>query len=457
MKFVDKDLKAIQEARVLMEEAAEAVKILSYFNSEQLDAIVCEMLDTVQPHLAHLTQAAAEETGFGCPEDDARMCGLLVKRMKETYAELHCVGVLSQDENKGLIEIGVPMGIVAAVVPAVNTVSAVICAAAAAIKAGNAIVFSPNPKAARVTWQTVQILNSAAEEAGLPEGALACMETAAVEGAMQLFAHSDAAVILNIGEPELLKAAAGSGKPVLFGGITPGPAFIERTANVAQAAENVVESRSFNYGIGAGSEQFLVVEKEIAQQVREEMTRRGAYFMNAEEQKKLTKLLGLDVPFGKPDEAYLGKSAKWLSGKAGFWVPEGTKLLVSEQEYITDYNAYARGLMCPVMVFYIEQDWIHACEKCIEILLGESNGNTLTIHSGDPKIIQRFAMEKPVGRVLINTPAVMGAMGLTTELCPSAGMGSMTAGQGITADNISPLNLIYRRKAAFGMRNIPTE
>lgn len=453
MNFVDKDLKAVQEARVLMEDAAEAKKTLALFEQKQLDCIVDHMLDAIFPKLEQLTRQAVQETGYGCAKDELLLCTLLVKNLKNRFQGMNCVGILSQDEQKGVLEIGVPMGIVAAATPAVSPVAAVISAATSAIKAGNAIVFTPHPKAAKVTAKAVEIMEEGALKAGLPQGALSCTETAAKEGAMQLFAHPDTAIILDIGTPKLLEAASSAGRPVLYGGIAPGPVFIEKTADVKQAAKSIVESRSFNCGVGAGSEQYLVVDKVIAVQAKEELIHCGAYFMTLEEQKKLTTLLGLASVSKDADKAYIGKSAEWLSAKAGFSVPQGTKVLVSEQSYITDYNPYAKGLLCPILAFYIEEDWVHACEKCIELLMGESRGNTLTIHSTDPQVIQQFAMKKPVGRILINTPAVMGAMGITTNLFPTVILGSVTTKQGITADNVSPMNMIYRRKAAFGIRS----
>lgn len=452
MKFIDKDLKAVQEARVLMEEAAKAKKTLALFEQSKLDFIVNSMLDAIFPKLNQLTKQAVEETGYGCAKDELFLCEFVVNALKRSFDGMQCVGIISQNQQDGILEVGVPMGAIAAATPAVSPVAAVICAAASAIKSGNAIVFSPHPKAAKVTQETVSILAHAAEEAGLVQGALACAETAATEGAVQMFDHPEINQILDIGVPKLLQAAACSGKPVLYGGIAPGPVFIEKTADVTQAAQDIVNSRSFNCGIGAASEQYVVVDQQVAQKVKQELIRCGAYFMTQQEQQKLTNLLGLDPTQSKGDKAYIGKSAVWLAGKAGFAVPQTTKVLVSEQAYITDYNPYAKGLLCPVLAFYIEEDWIHACEKCIELLMDESCGNTLSIHSQDPEVIRQFALKKPVGRVLINTPAVMGAMGATTNLFPTIILGSVTAHQGITADNVSPMNMIYRRKAAFGMR-----
>ena len=130
------------------------------------------------------------------------------------------------------------------------------------------------------------------------------------------------------------------------------------------------------------------------------------------------------------------------------------KVLVSEQKYISDRNPYARALLCPVLVYYIENDWIHACEKCIELLANESHGHTLVIHSKDEDVIRQFALKKPVARMLVNTPAVFGSMGVTTNLFPAMTLGSITAGVGITSDSVSPMNLIYIRNVGYGVREI---
>lgn len=454
MKFIDKDLKAVQEARVLMEEAAEAKKTLALFEQKKLDRIAACMMDALELKLEQLAEEAVRETGYGDAKDQLLQAKLLIKKMRKTLEPMKCVGVLSTDEAQGVLEIGVPMGVIAAAAPAVSPVAAVLSAAVCAVKSGNAIVFAPHPRAVKTTVRTVHILEEAALEAGLVRGALSCSETAAKEGAIELLSHPETNLILNMGERPLLEACSRTGCPVLYGGIAPGPVFIEKTADISRAAACITDSRGFNCGTGAGSEQYVVADRQIAAQVKEELIRHGAYFMTETEQKQLTAFLGLEKGTGLPDKEFIGKTAAWLAQKAGFAVPEHTKVLVSEQSYITDFNPYAKGLLCPVLAFYIEEDWIHACEKCIELLVGESRGNTLTIHSQDPEVIRQFALKKPVGRVLINTPAVWGAMGVTTDLFPTVILGSVTSKEGITAENVSPLHMIYRRKAAFGIHGL---
>jgi acyl-CoA reductase-like NAD-dependent aldehyde dehydrogenase len=150
----------------------------------------------------------------------------------------------------------------------------------------------------------------------------------------------------------------------------------------------------------------------------------------------------------------VGQSAQKIAKMAGFSVPDGTTVLISQQKYVSPNNPYSREKLCPVLAYYIEDDWMHACEKCIELLLSERHGHTLVIHSNDEEVIRQFALKKPVGRVLVNTPAVFGSMGATTNLFPAMTLGSGSAGKGITSDNVSPMNLIYIRKVGYGVRNI---
>ncbi len=452
MKFVDRDLMAVQEARVLMEEAGEARTALGGWEQEKLDQVVCAMMQACSERAQMLVQMAVRETGYGNVSDQMSICRFLISSLKKSLEKMQCVGILESCETEGILEIGVPLGVIAAAVPAISPVSSVLFAAVIAAKSGNAVVFAPHPRAVETTKKTVQILREAALLAGFPDGAISCMETAAKEGALELFSHSQTSMILNMGEEGLYRKTP-AGKPVIYGGIVPSPVFIERSADVRKAAAEIVAGRSFNGGTVSGSEQYVVADSRIAKAAKQEMIACGAYFMNEEEEKKLVCLLGIGEKQRCAEKEYIGKGAEWLAAKAGFSVPEGTKVLVSEQTYITDFNPYAGALLCPVMVFYIESDWIHACEKCMELLMGETHGNTLAIHSTDAEVIRQFALKKPVGRVLVNTSSSAGAMGATTNLFPSAVLGSLSAGMGITAENVSPMNLIYRRKAAFGVRS----
>lgn len=451
MKFVDKDLLAVQEARIRMEEAKEAAHKLVLAEQKKLDQILLNMIEAIKPHLEELSRMAVLENGYGSWKDQYDQSCLLIEHLQNALNGRTCIGILNQDSVKKTMEIGVPFGVIAVICPAVNPVVSVINMVILAVKTGNAVILVPHARSVRTTVHTAEILNKAAMEASLPEGAISWIQTAAPEAVQELAESPMINLMIAVGVPEVLNQVRMADKPVICGGITPSPVFIERTADVAKAAKDIVSSRSFDNGTMAASEQYLVADAQIAEEARKELIRNGAWFMSEDEEKKLIELLG--IRYGAVDAECIGKSACWLAGKAGFSVPETTKVLVSSQPYISELNPYAKALLCPVIAFYIEDDWVHACEKCMKLLVEESCGNTLTIHSRDEEVIRQFAWKKPVGRILINTPATIGAMGITTNLFPSVILGSASAGQGMVSDNLNPMHLVYVRKAAYGVQD----
>lgn len=450
MKFIDKDLASIQEARILMEDAGKARELLTGYPQDKLDRITEAVYRAVSGHVNELAHLSVEETGCGCAKDELRQLTDFPGALMNELRQQPCVGVLAEDKAKQTKDIGIPLGTAVVLCPAESPAAAVFFAGLLCIKSGNAAVFVPAARAVRTAGRVIAIVKEAAEAAGYPKGALAGLATVSDSGAQAAIEHEEAAVILNLGAGNLLSACFAAAKPVLYGSPGPSPVFVERTADIRQAVTDIIASRSFNYGIMPGAEQYMVVDAVIAGAVREQMAAGGAYFMNDDEESRLLACL---CPGGREiDAEYTGKPAGWLAQQAGFAVPSGTRVLVSEKRYIADRNPYASALRCPVLVFYIEKDWMNACERCMKLLVQESKGHTLVIHSQDEAVIHQFAMKKPVARMLVNTPAVQGAMGLTTGLFPSMALGGLTAGQGVTADNISPRHLVYIRKIGYGVK-----
>lgn len=231
-----------------------------------------------------------------------------------------------------------------------------------------------------------------------------------------------------------------------------GPAFIERSANIKKAVRQIIASRTFDNGIVSASEQSIVAEGCIADEVRRELRNNGAYFMSEEEAEQLSQLFFR--PDGSLNPEVVGKPALELARRSGLSVPADTKVLISEQKYVSAANPYSREKLFPVLAFFVENDWMNACEKCIELLLTEGRGHTLVIHSENEQVIREFALKKPVSRVLVNTPATLGGIGATTNLFPALTLGCGAAGGGFTSDNVSPLNLINIRKVGYGVRNL---
>lgn len=450
--IVDNDLLSMQHARIIAENAHEAQKRLAACSQDKLDAMVTAMARAVADEARNLAAMAHEETDCGCPEDKLTQIRFACGPVLTALLSLRCVGVLEENKALGTMEIGVPVGVIAAMGPVASPVSSTVHQALIAIKAGNAILFSPHPRAVRSTARTVEILAKAGEAAGLPQGCLACLDPASNRGAIELMHHRAVSMVVNSGVPSLLPETQACGKPLIYGGTGHGPAFIERTADIARAARDIVQSKTFDHGMAPAAEQAVVVDACVAQAVREALEAEGCHFMAADEARKLAELL---LSCGRFGPGVLGMPAETLARRSGFSVPAGTRVLVADKAYVDENDVYSKEILSPVMSFYVEDDWMHACEKCIELLLYERKGHTLVIHSRDEAVIRQFALKKPVGRLLVNTPAVFGAMGFTTNLTPSLTLGSGSAGYGITSDNVSPLHLIYRRKVGYGVRPVP--
>ena len=250
----------------------------------------------------------------------------------------------------------------------------------------------------------------------------------------------------------MFEAARASGKPLIYGGTGNGPAFIERSADISAAVRHIIASKTFDNGLAPSAEQCVIVDGCVERQTRRAFQDNGAYFMSEDEAQALCRVLFYED--GRRHRHMVGQSAQALAAKAGFAIPAGTGVLMAERKYVAGRDPYIRELLSPVLGYYVEPDWMHACEKCVELLLQERHSQTLSIHSRDEEVIRQFALKKPVARLLVNTGAAFGGMGLTTNLTPAMTQGSGLAGYGITSDSISPMNLIYRRKIGYGVRDL---
>lgn len=454
MMIVDNDLLSIQQARILAENAFQAQKKLATFPQEKLDEIVKSVAEAVAEHLQGLAVLSHDETDYGRWEDKYVKNQFVCSNTRRHLWGMRCVGVIAEDSKKQITDIGVPMGVIVALCPVTSPVSTTIHNTLIAIKSGNAIIFSPHPRAEKSMSKVLDIMIEAATAKGLPEGCLAYLKPISKSGARELMNHQNTSLILMSGVPGMLPEAKASGKPVIYGGTGNGPAFIERTADIDQAVKDIIASKTFDYGIAPSAEQSVVVDACISPEVKRAFQKHGAYFMSEEDSLRLAEMFF--TPDGRRRSGMVGVSAERLARRAGISVPVGVKLLVADRRYVSESDPYSRELLAPVLAYYEEDDWMHACEKCIELLLHERNAHTLVIHSRDEDVIRQFALKKPVGRLLVNTPATFGGMGATTNLFPSMTLGSGSAGNGITADNVSPMNLIYTRKVGYGVRTMET-
>ncbi len=254
------------------------------------------------------------------------------------------------------------------------------------------------------------------------------------------------AVILATGSTPMVKAAYSSGKPALGVGSGNVPAFIERTANYQKAVKDIIFGKTFDNGVLCSSEQAMIVDRPLLEKVVEESKRNGCYFVNADEKIKLEKVI-LKNRRINPD--IVGKPASSIANYAGFSVPENTTVLIAECSGVGHDEPLSMEKLSPILAFYIVDGWLEGCHKCIELLEFGGIGHTLVIHSNDKDIIMKFALEKPAFRIVVNTPAAVGAVGYTTLLTPSMTLGPGTWGGSIISENVSAIHLMNVKTLAY--------
>ena len=360
------------------------------------------------------------------------------------------IGILKEENN--VIEIGVPMGVIAGLIPSTNPTSTAIYKVLVSLKAGNGIIVSPHPNAKNCIIETVNILKELAKEAGVPEGLIGVTTLISMEATDELMKHEDIALILATGGEAMVKAAYRSGNPAIGVGPGNGPAFIEKSANKKLAVKRILDSKTFDNGVICASEQSIIVETESEEEVVRELKEQGAHFLTREESKKLGQfILRMN---GTMNPAIVGKSVEKIGELAGIKFPQGTRVIISKEETVSKKNPYSREKLAPILAFYVEKNWEKACDRAIEILNVEGIGHTTMIHSENKEIIREFALKKPVSRLLINTPGALGGIGGTTNLAPALTLGCGAVGGSSTSDNVTPLNLINVRKAVWGVKEL---
>jgi acetaldehyde dehydrogenase (acetylating) len=446
----DRDLASIAEARALARAARQAQAAIAELSQQQIDAIVDAMAAAVTPHAEALARLAVEETGYGVVSDKVQKNLFASRQVYEFIKPMKTVGVLRRDEERRIVEIADPFGVVAAVVPSTNPTSTAIYKLLIALKARCAIVISPHPSAARCITRVAEIMAEAAYRAGAPPGSIGWMKTVTLEGTQELMKAREVAVILATGGMGLVRAAYSAGKPAY--GVGPGnaPCYIERTADLKKAVSDIVIGKTFDNGVLCSSPNSVVVDEPVAEEVRREFVAQGAYFLNEGEQAALAR--ALVTPQRLPNPALVGKSAPLIAKQVGIAAPDGTRVLIAPLAGVGRDYPLSIEKLCPVLSYYVVRDWREGCERCIQILRYGGMGHTMSIHSKNEDVILQFGLKKPAYRICVNTPTTHGSIGLTTGLDPAMTLGCGGWGGNITSDNISPRHLINIKRLAYEVR-----
>lgn len=452
MVALDKDLQSRQLARELVRNAKQAQKIFATFSQEKIDSIVKHIATESARHAEELAKMANEETGFGKWQDKVLKNTFASVRVYEHIKDLKTVGIINDDKINKVMDVGVPLGVITALVPSTNPTSTIIYKTLIALKAGNAIVFSPHPNAKACSFRTLDIVKKAALEAGAPAGIVDGVTMLTLEATKELMHSKDVSLILATGGEGMVRAAYASGTPTISGGPGNGPAFIERSADIKKAVSDIITSKTFDNGVICASEQSIIVERCIYNDVHRELLAQGAYFMNEDEAKRMASMLLRANGTINPE--VVGKDAITLSQRAGFSVPANTRVLIALQDTVSPKNPYSREKLCPILGMYVEEDWRSACHRVVDLLTNEGLGHTLVIHTQNEDVIRQFSLEKPVNRILINTPAALGGIGATTNITPALTLGCGAIGGGSSSDNVGPMNLLNIRKVGYGVRSI---
>ena len=443
----DRDSTSIREANELARCAKKAQASLAELSQEQIDKIVDAMALAAASEAESLAALAVDETGYGLVADKIQKNEFAALKVHEFIRPMTTVGVIRRFEERRVVEIAEPFGVVAAVVPSTNPTSTAIYKILIAIKARCAIVLSPHPAAVGCITRTAEVLAEVAQAAGAPAGSINWMKTVTLKGTQELMRHRDVAVILATGGMGLVRAAYSAGKPAY--GVGPGnaPAYIESSADIRKAVRDIITGKTFDNGVLCSSENSVIVDEGIAADVRQEFELQGGYFLTADEMGALAAVLVTSQRLTNPD--LVGKTGVQVAAKAGIEVPSGTRVLMAPLEGVGRDYPLSIEKLCPVLSFYVVENWEAGCERCKEVLRYGGMGHTMSIHSRNEAIILEFGLKKPAFRIVVNTPTTHGSIGLTTGLDPSMTLGCGGYGGNITSDNISPMHLLNIKRLAY--------
>jgi acetaldehyde dehydrogenase (acetylating) len=447
---VDKDLVSVQQARDMVEAAHQAQAELARFDQARIDRICEAMAKAALRESARLGAMAVEETGYGIPSDKQEKNRFAAEDVWSYFRDLRTVGVVS--ESKDVVEIASPRGVVAGIIPSTNPTSTAIFKVLIAVKSRNAIVLSPHPSAARCINETVRVMREAAIKEGLPGEAIACMTTATIEGTETLMKNKQTAVILATGGIGLVRAAYSSGKPAF--GVGPGnvPAFVERTADVPKAVQDILTGKCFDNGTICASEQAVVCDAPIEKAVREQFKAQGAYFLSSSEADQLAKIVA--TPQRSLNPAIVGKSVDVIARMAELSVPPGTRCLIADVAGVGRDYPLSMEKLSPILAFYVVDGVEQGAERSREVLQYGGMGHTAGLHTRSREIAVRVGGELPASRITVNTPTTHGAIGFSTALPPSMTLGCGSWGGNVTSDNVSPLHLMDIKRIAFETRPV---
>ncbi len=441
---MDADLASIQDARDALRAAHAAQQQFKDATQETVDRVVAAMVEAGAADAERLGRMAFEETGFGRPESKTQKNLFATRTLAARMEGMKTAGVIAKDGP--VWTVASPMGVVAALVPSTNPTSTAFYKAILSVKARCGIVMSPHPRAARCTAEAARVVGDAATAAGAPAGLVQCLTRVTLAATDALMEHERTSVILATGGGPMVRAAYSKGKPAYGVGSGNVPAYVDRSANLDKAAADILTGTSFDWGTLCSTERSVVADAPVRTRLLDALAARGGHVCSADETARLRAII---KPGGHFNTDLVGQSPCRIAEMAGFRVPDTTRALIAEVTSVGRDEPLSMETLSPILSFYVADGWEAGCARCIEILEFGGIGHTLALHATSDRVIEQFALRKPSMRIVVNTVAALGSVGMTTALFPAMTLGPGTLGGSITSDNVTPMHLVNLKRVAF--------
>lgn len=418
------------------------------YNQEMVDEIVKQMALTALQNHKNLAKLAVNETKRGVYEDKVFKNMFATEFIYNNIREIKTVGVINENENEGIVEIAEPVGVIAAVIPITNPTSTVIFKSLISLKTRNPIIFAFPQFGQKCCTETAILLKEAAIRAGAPKNCIQWIEVPSHEAFQALMKHPKVSLILATGGPNLVKTAYSSGKPALGVGAGNVPCYIEKTANIKRAVNDIILSKTFDNGMICASEQALIIDQEIYDEMKQEMISNNCYFLNEEERLMVEKIAIIEKT-NTINHLIVGLPATMIAKLAGVNVPENTKILIAELEGVGPKYALSCEKLSPILACYKVNSFAEGIQIAEETLEYGGLGHSASIHTSDQCLVDLFALRMKAGRIMVNTPTTHGAIGdIYNTSLPSLTIGCGTYGGNSVSQNVGAQNLINIKKVA---------
>ncbi|HEL0669428.1 bifunctional acetaldehyde-CoA/alcohol dehydrogenase [Streptococcus equi subsp. zooepidemicus] len=445
----------------LVQKGLVALDKMRQLTQEQVDYIVAKASVAALDAHGELAKHAYEETGRGVFEDKATKNLFACEHVVNNMRHQKTVGIIEEDDVTGLTLIAEPVGVICGITPTTNPTSTAIFKSLISLKTRNPIIFAFHPSAQESSAHAARIVRDAAIAAGAPEDCVQWIETPSLEATNALMNHDGIATILATGGNAMVKAAYSCGKPALGVGAGNVPAYVEKSANIRQAAHDIVMSKSFDNGMVCASEQAVIIDKEIYDEFVSEFKSYHTYFVNKKEKALLeefcfgAKANSKNCAGAKLNPNIVGKPAAWIAEQAGFTVPEGTNILAAECKEVSENEPLTREKLSPVIAVLKAESREDGVEKARQMVEFNGLGHSAAIHTADADLAKEFGTKIRAIRVIWNSPSTFGGIGdVYNAFLPSLTLGCGSYGRNSVGDNVSAVNLLNIKKVGRRRNNM---